>query len=71
MSIKCDNRSTLTRIVQLLNETDTKQLLAFAAGFEAGKSSNWFRGPENCETEGEKHVQLFPHGSMAEDLMRR
>ena len=37
MSAKSDNRILLTKIVESLDAPDMKQIIAYAAGYEAGK----------------------------------
>lgn len=40
MNTKLDQRSMLTEVFKSLDDQDSRQLLAFAAGYEAGKISN-------------------------------
>lgn len=39
MKIILDNRSTLTRLIEGMSDMDVQQMLAYAAGYEAGKIS--------------------------------
>lgn len=37
MNTELNNRTVLAKIVECMNDSDTKQILAYAAGYEAGK----------------------------------
>lgn len=39
MSTELDNKTTLMKMISNMNDTDTQQMLAYAAGYEAGKIS--------------------------------
>lgn len=39
MTTKLDSRAALTELIEKLDAPDMKQILAFAAGYEAGKLS--------------------------------
>ena len=56
MSTKSDNRALLLQMIKKMDETEAKQMLAFAAGFEAGKLNQTVAGTSTkvqiqCELE--------------------
>lgn len=53
MNTKCDYRANLVKLIEKLDVPDMKQILAFAAGYEAGKIS---RMPGSYELLKEKSI---------------
>ncbi len=39
MEAKMDNRGTLVKLIESMNDMDLRQMLAYAVGYEAGKIS--------------------------------
>lgn len=51
MNTELDNRAILVKLIEHMSNTDTQQILAYAAGYEAGRISK----TENKKQKGENH----------------
>lgn len=43
MNVEMDERRTLVKIVNIMDDSDIQKMLAYAAGYEAGKISQMFK----------------------------
>lgn len=56
MEVKMDNRSTLSKLIENMSDTDLRQVLAYAVGYEAGKVSQ--QGIHNADNQRNPTKQL-------------
>lgn len=54
MNTKFDNRTSLKQLIERMDEPEMKQVLAFAAGYEAGRMSS------SQEAENQVQEQIIP-----------
>lgn len=58
MNTELDSRAILTKLIGRMSDTDVQQMLAYAAGYEAGRTS-WI---SSHTTEQSNKITTQPHG---------
>lgn len=62
MNTELDNRTILVKLIERMSDTDTQQMLAYAAGYEAGRiSQNSSNLVSNANYQNIQHDYIIAH----------